>query len=645
LYRSEGYLSARVGPVQELRRACDPRSPAQHCIPQGPRPAPRAECAPAASEAETTRGPITSCVPHPERGLRCEPELELSIPIRLGPRAMLWDLGFEGNRALVEAELHEASGLGLGEPVSQLALEEARRRIVERYAEDGYAFAGVEVDLELSPDRTRAKARFVISEREPVTVREVVVRGAEFTDTDLILNRSALVKGQLYRRSLVRATEERLATLGVFGSVTVDLEDPEVPARQKVAVIRVQERLPQYLDVRPGFSTGEGLRVKFEYGHRNLAGRALQFVLRVQLGYLPPALILDPAVRRNFQAVLDRESLLFLLERHNSATLEFPDIGLGPLYRLSLEGLDLRDITRDFAIEKRAAFATITYRPIRAVTVSFGVGLEFNEADLFLGGTNLDSWQEYLEANRDDPALQRLNIPDGLTLAVSQRLGVTWDRRDNSVSATRGTFMSLTLEHVNAFPIESSRATTVSTGSEYKGNFIQYSGRIAGYLRLNERGLALATSFRFGFNQQLVRGSATYPDRYFFLGGVDSLRGFPFWSVVPEDLTRNLRRQADGGQLTAGSLPLRGGDLLLNPRAELRIPVLGMWQAAVFLDTGNLWFDAGEVFNSFQLRYSAGAGLRISTPVGPLVLDYGVNLDRRKPYEGFGAFHFSIGLF
>jgi len=387
------------------------------------------------------------------------------------------------------------------------------------------------------------------------------------------------------------------------------------------------------------------MRVKFEYGHRNLAGRAIQFVLRVQLGYLPPALILDPSVRRTFQTVLDDESLLFLLERHNSATLEFPDIGLGPLYRLGLEGLDLRDITRDFAIEKRAAFATITYRPIRAVTVSFGVGLEFNEADLFLAGSNLDSWQDYLEENPNDPALQRLNVPDGLTLAVSQRLGITWDRRDNSVSATRGTFMSLTLEHVNAFPIESSRSTTVTTGSEYKGNFIQYSGRIAGYLRLSERGLALATSFRFGFNQQIVRGSETYPDRYFFMGGVDSLRGFPYWSVVPEDLTRNLRRQADGGQLTAGSLPLRGGDLLLNPRAELRIPVLGMWQAAVFLDTGNLWFDAGEVWNSFQLRYSAGAGLRISTPVGPLVLDYGINLDRRKPYEGFGAFHFSIGLF
>ena len=64
----------------------------------------------------------------------------------------------------------------------------------------------------------------------------------------------------------------------------------------------------------------------------------------------------------------------------------------------------------------------------------------------------------------------------------------------------------------------------------------------------------------------------------------------------------------------------------------------------MFLDTGNLWARANRVFDSFTLRYSAGLGLRVSTPVGPLVLDYGVNLDRR-PDEGFGAFHFSIGLF
>ena len=235
-----------------------------------------------------------------------------------------------------------------------------------------------------------------------------------------------------------------------------------------------------------------------------------------------------------------------------------------------------------------------------------------------------------------------MNIPDGLTLAISQRVGVTWDRRDNAVAATRGTLVSLNLEHVNAFALESSRAADTNL-PPYKGHFLQYSGRVAGYLRLTDRGMALATSLRFGFSQQLVRGSTTYPDRLFFLGGIDSLRGFPLWSLVPEDL-RRLESGADGQQLSEKALPTRGGDLMLNPRAELRIPLLGIWQTGVFLDTGNLWARANQVFETFQLRYSAGLGLRVTTPVGPLALDYGVNLDRRSGEE-FGAFHFSIGLF
>lgn len=645
LYRSEGYLSARVGPVVVSRRACAPNSPAQHCWPAGRRRLVEVQCQPEpGGGGGEPPAPPPSCVPDAKRGLRCEPNIELTIPIVLGPRAELWDIGFEGNKALVEADLHEASGLSLGQPVSQLALEEARRRLVERYAEEGYAFAGVEADIELSPDRTRGKAKFTISEREPVRLRDIVVRGAQFTNADLIASRAALERGGLYRRSLVRATEERLATLGVFTSVTVDLEDPEVPARQKVAVIRVSERLPQYLDVRPGFSTGEGVRIAFEYGHRNLASRAIQFALRVQLGYLPPPLILEAKVRRDFEEVLDSRSLLYLLERRNSATLEFPEVGLGPLFRLSLEGLDARDITREFALEKRAAIATLTYRPERAFSISLGAGIELNEADLFQSGAERTSLDEFLARNSDDTNLQRLlNIPDGLTLAVSQRLGVTWDRRDNSVAATRGTLVSVNLEHVNAFPLESSQAdSSTLPRSDYKGHFLQYSGRVAGYLRLTERGMALATSLRFGFNQQLVRGSRTYPDRLFFLGGVDSLRGFPLWSLVPEDLHR-LERGSDQA-LTAKALPTRGGDLMLNPRAELRIPILGIWQTGIFLDTGNLWARANQVSDAFQLRYSAGAGLRVTTPVGPLALDYGVNLDRRSG-EDFGAFHFSIGLF
>jgi outer membrane protein insertion porin family len=67
--------------------------------------------------------------------------------------------------------------------------------------------------------------------------------------------------------------------------------------------------------------------------------------------------------------------------------------------------------------------------------------------------------------------------------------------------------------------------------------------------------------------------------------------------------------------------------------------------AALFTDVGNLWNDPADVFSpGLQLRADVGLGLRVQTPVGPLVFDYGFNVTR-KYYEDVGAFHFAIGLF
>jgi outer membrane translocation and assembly module TamA len=80
-------------------------------------------------------------------------------------------------------------------------------------------------------------------------------------------------------------------------------------------------------------------------------------------------------------------------------------------------------------------------------------------------------------------------------------------------------------------------------------------------------------------------------------------------------------------------------------RGELRVPLGDTFGAALFTDIGNLWRDFGNV-NLAHLRYTAGIGLRVQTPIGPLAFDYGFNLDPRDDWgEGFGALHFSIGAF
>jgi outer membrane translocation and assembly module TamA len=93
------------------------------------------------------------------------------------------------------------------------------------------------------------------------------------------------------------------------------------------------------------------------------------------------------------------------------------------------------------------------------------------------------------------------------------------------------------------------------------------------------------------------------------------------------------------------STVLQGGDAFLLFRGELRFPIYGDLQAGLFTDLGNVWRNASEM-TPLELRPTTGIGLRVNTPVGPLAFDYGILVRRRRELdEGFGAFHFSIGLF
>jgi outer membrane protein insertion porin family len=649
LFRAQGYLSASVGPPILMRRACDPAAPPGVCRPLGPRRRPRTECRydPVGLPLEERPvDPALSCRPDPRRGVTCEPEAVLHLPIKLGPRTILYDASFEGNREIVEKDLAEAAALKLGAPVSQVELERARRRLVDLYAEAGFAFAEVDATLDLSADHTRGRARFVISEREPVTVGRIEVRGARITSESLIRGRIALSVGGLYRRSLVRLTEERLGQLGVFSSVSVGFEDPYVPARQKVVLVTLEEKLPQHLDVRPGFSTGEGMRITFEYGHGNALGEAIQFRVSSQLGYLPNALILEQAVRRKY----DELDVGQRLERRNTATVEFPEIGLGPLFRLAVDGVDVRDNARDYGLTKDAGIVTVHFRPSRRVSFQVGGSLERNNAAIF-GKDQKGALEAYV---RDNPSQRNIfRVPEGTTWAVAQQVRAAWDRRDNPLDATSGTLIAIGAEHVHAEPFGETTAGGASVFAPTVSDFMRYDGRVAGYLRLSERGLALAVSFRAGIVDQLIKDSRTYPDRLLFLGGADSIRGFSQDSLIPEDIAQRLLDPS--AKLEVSEVVIRGGDAFVNPRAELRIPLTGSVQTALFVDAGNLWTDPRRV-NPLALRYAAGSGVRIATPIGPLVFDYGLNADRvldeifpkrerKRTWESIGAFHFSIGVF
>ncbi len=668
LYRNEGFLHAQVGPVQIVRRRCSAKSPAGRCIPEPPRATPSDVCTYDASNLPLPVGrldPELSCTPDPLRGVECEPRLELRIPVKLGPRTTLYDVAFTGARAFSEQRLADAAKAGLGDPVNTLRLDDARRRILDLYKEEGYAYVDVKYALEPSIDNTRARVRFEILEGVQVIVRDIVVVGNRITHSRIILRRAALAIGQPYRTSDVRKTQERVATLNVFTSVAVDLAEPYVPQKFKTVLITVNERLPQAIEQQGGFTTGEGIYYGFEYAHRNIFGDAIAFTLRGRLSYLPTPLILDPQVSANWKSLDVEQRIAARL----TASVALPEIGLGPLVRTQIDAVYIHDLQRDFYITKIAVIPSLQYRPVRQLLFTISQSAEDNTIRLFQFSTTTDYLNKVAQQSSNGlvpvDVVKYLLFPDGASVAFAQRFIVAWDRRDNSFNASRGTYFVSGLEHVDSFPIFK-KTDNVTT---FEGHFLRFTETIAGYIPL-PRGMRIAAELRLGTNVQLTPTSQTYPDRFFFMGGVESMRGWALSSFVPQDdidqivsdfgkpdcvngtapsacdaagATPNLQK------FTLASQPVRGGNLMVNPRLELRVPIIGPLETALFTDIGNLWrrasypLDTGKV----PLRASVGAGVRLQTPVGPVAVDYGINVTRHTVYanEDFGALHFAIGLF
>ncbi len=110
----------------------------------------------------------------------------------------------------------------------------------------------------------------------------------------------------------------------------------------------------------------------------------------------------------------------------------------------------------------------------------------------------------------------------------------------------------------------------------------------------------------------------------FYVGGLHSIRGFEYGEAGPMDTNEE----------PVGSK----NELFFNFE----------WIFPIFKPAGLkglLFFDAGHGFDSmkdFSLKTTAGFGIRWFSPLGPIRLEYGFNINPKKG-EREGAFEFAIG--
>ena len=158
--------------------------------------------------------------------------------------------------------------------------------------------------------------------------------------------------------------------------------------------------------------------------------------------------------------------------------------------------------------------------------------------------------------------------------------------------------------------------------------------KTAAYLPVQKR-FVLAIALQAG-TAYSYEGTDILPiHKRFFLGGSNTLRGYPL-DTVQSDSVRSLKPNADP------ETPI-GGNGMLCTNIELRFEVIKKWWLVLFSDMGNVWADLGEFGHIRKdLRYTAGAGLRWVTPIGPVRFDYGFKLDREEG-ESKGEWYITLG--
>jgi outer membrane protein insertion porin family len=559
------------------------------------------------------------------------PRLEVTFRITEGPRSFIEELAFDGNRTQPSAVVARVWGLPLGVPVSYREIGEARVRLADWYRERGHAFARVEPEVERSPDHTRARVRVMVHEGPRVRVGRVEVRGARAVLPSVVRARLALGEGDTFSLSAVRASQRQLYELGIFSAVNVGLEDGDVEAPVKTLLVRVVEERRVSLELRAGFSLGQGGRVGLEFAALDLGGVAMNLSVRPEAGYLfdVPLVAPTPPPEINIDA-WDVQRLTGRLP----VSLAFPYVpGLGPRFGASIDG-SLSRVLQPWSYElvTLGLGGTLTWRPVDHLSLSWTTEVQRINVGI-LGAATVQSLLRRLadscargvmdDCNRFTNFQQGLRrYTAGVSDLVATRIGVVWDGRDNPLTPRSGLYASLNSEFLYLLGFSGVESQpSVAT--------LHLEGRVTGYVPLPALGMVLTLSGRAGRNIALADRANSHPSRLFWLGGASSMRAWAQNQLPPPETIEDARRASPTDRAIVVATA-QGGEFYINLVADLRVPLAFLspkLELGLFADLGNVWRTPPPIDEWYKLRVAPGVGLRGVLPVGIIALDVGFVVD------------------
>ncbi len=515
-------------------------------------------------------------------------DLYIHFHIEEGSQTRVAKLSLEGNHALSSSELLKVIGSVPGQPYSEANVTGDRDNVLAYYYNEGFPGATFQAKSQDSAPG-RVDLTYTITEGVQVRVGHVLLTGYDFTRPGVIQRQVVVQPGGPLRESDVIETQRKLYNLGIFNRVAVAPQNPDGTDTEKNVVVEVEEA--KRYTVSYGFGVeaqnigGSGGPVNNQF---DISPRGIFEISRINLG------------GRNQSIGLQLRGST--LEYRGLLSYSVPDLFAQQPYSLQVTGY----------AEKSRDVQTFTATRYEA---------SIQLSDNFTPFSTLLYRYTYRHVLVDASSLQ---IPEEEIPLFSQPTrvsgpGFTWlrDRRNSPSDATKGSFNTIDV---------SAAFTELGSSSSFYRVFYQNSS----FTSLGSS-VVFARSIRFGAEiptEGTLESAIPLPER-FFAGGGNTLRGFGLNQAGPRD--------------PVTGFPIGGlAELIFNQelRFPMRLPAVGNRLG------GTVFYDAGNVFSSVDsitLRYSpispsnleyfshtVGFGIRYPTPVGPVRLDLGYQLNPPK---------------
>ncbi|NOQ46098.1 MAG: outer membrane protein assembly factor BamA [Desulfobulbaceae bacterium] len=496
-----------------------------------------------------------------------EDALLVTFPIEEGPRYRVGTVDIEGDLIKNKTALISMLNIRKEKFLNRQVLREDTLKLTDLYAEQGYAFAEIYPKVDKAETGKRVDITLKVDKGSLVYFNRVEIRGNTRTRDNVIRRDLTVKEGGVFDSKAIRVTTQKLQRLEFFEEVAVTPQ-PTMNEDQMNVMVDIKEKSTGQFSIGAGYSSSENVMLMGEISENNLMGTGNRLSLAANLSSQTTRFNLSYTNPRLFDSRISAGIDLFNWER------------------------EYDDYTKE----------------------STGGGLRFGQP--FFG-----RWRIYYGYTLAKTTLSDVSefasqiILDSMDIEMqsSARVSLVRDTRNRLFAPTFGSKNDISVKYAGGILGGDAEFTKVEgSTSWYFPLFWQLTGHIKG---------AAGQAF-----ENKDGGLPVYEN--FYLGGMNSIRGFDSYSISPLD------------PVTGEKI---GGDKMWFSNIAIMFPLLkdaGL-HGEVFTDYGNV-YAVEDNWNFSDVKKSAGVGFLWMSPMGPLRLAWGFNLDQQDG-EDSSNWDFSMG--